>query len=443
MYSFAFKMAVQDDSANFYVNGQVVCAGRNACHIEHLDLPDAEQLPPIQNKVREAMANMSSLQASRGARVTSGAMQVAVDKIWDSLPRDLGCRVLCDVTRPRRGLWTTDNWGNTAWLDQCRAELGWMRNLSGYAYVVMAFCVDSAHWMVAVIHLIDDGKQVAQLALFDPATDQEATSRGRTIRNQLVAILRDVGKLTFSTDYWRNVWVPEKENPLDSSDGPRVYWICRETMRRLLDIYETGEWYHESLWNDHSGWFQEDTARHEIISAQAWSLVSGMDYRGRLAVEAVNGVRTDVNGEWETPTILKPPRKRDDRATLPRSSVKPKKAPLQAFERTPRKTEGPTPLNELGLRLVPPRSQPKIYPTFSMVKGDGLFEYDGWDDPKGRGPAWNDPPRVGPRPAPRQPPQNPILSGVVSLPKTPGRFGNLGGTPGTLFEGHRLSRSSR
>ena len=424
--------SLPDDSKNFYTNGQVVCPGLSKCHIDHLDMPSSEQYPKMVSEVREAAGDMAWLQSARGAKMTSGSMQVAIKHLWDALPRDLGNRIRCEVSRPTEGLWDTEEWEpeDVRWMDRVVAHFSWTGELKGYEYLLWAFEVDADHWMLAAIHLVTDGAQVAQMAVFDAAVDEDAAHRMKVIQDQVETILHDVGGLKFSPSYRRKVWVPEQENPYDNSDGPRIFSICKETLRRILAIYETGELYHESLWNDHSGWFHEDTTRQEIIGAQAWHLVGGMDYKGRLAVEAVNAVRRDIKGEWEMPDTLMRPRPRKDDETLPRTSVKPRPTPLQALRRTPRN------MHQVGLgkgRLPPFRSQPRIFPNFSMVKGDGLLEYSGWDDPSDeRGPAWRDSAERS-RPVLRQIPR-PTSARPTSRRRqetTPGRFGSLGQPPGS------------
>ena len=390
-------MATKAKSSMCYTHGQVVCPGNRLCQLDHMNLPGPDEVPALAPTGKEAARDMARMQYSLDTEISDTGMEAAANKLWDALPRDLGRRISCRVTPRGKGVWSSTKWGDQRWWDACRRLCSWTAALQNYEYLLWAFHVDSSHWVLAVVHLTDGGKRVNHIAVIDPATGTEAVIRAMAIETQVKAILEKIGGLRLSTDLQRDVWVPAQHDAEDNSDGPRIYWAWKETMRRLLQMYDAGWGYHEGLWSDHNAWFHEETARHEIINALAWQMVRGMDYQGRVAVEAVTAVRKDAAAEWEDSGPLMRPQSRDGDEKPKDMLVNSKRHQLRTMPEPPK-------------RPVPPRSHPRIYPTFSMVKDDGLVDYDGWEQSPARAPAWNDPRRAGARPVPKQPPGKPAAT---------------------------------
>ncbi|KAI1252558.1 hypothetical protein MGN70_007137 [Eutypa lata] len=377
-----------------YTDAQVVCESTTRCLVQHLDLPAKKDYPAISGPAWNTANLMSRLQYSRTTPVTWESMHIALEAYHQTLPANVRNRIFVFVgdhaTLFDSSISNAD-WGIAATRNLAFAAAAF----STFEYIIWPIRDIDGHWATAIVHMTkakpDDATRthVSQIALIDPLRDATATRRMARNRARVTLVLLQVFKFTIEPNNtrWRNVWVPEQATDADNSSGPRCYWTCKETMRRVLQMYETATVYHESFWNDHSGWFHVDMVRHEIISSHAWVAVEGMNYHGRLAVEGVNRVRQCPKSEWEDagplmrpPPDVNPPREPqnpDVPTMVPPDSTKPS-------EHTPWRP----------VFALPPRRQPQIHPSFSMKPKDGKDDYDGWVEAPGRRAVWDDPRRI-------------------------------------------------
>lgn len=424
-----------------------MCESKAQCELEHLDLLELKDLPEIEAGPRAAATFMKKIQYSRTAPISWESMAIALSNYLITLPQAVIDQLLLVLGNHGSTTFTTQ-WGNDAWYTECRRRM--KHQISSFhirEYVIWPFQMEQ-HWMAAVLHMTTEDAadannfvrapqpntvaqkdptartHVDQIAIIDPLKDQDASVRIALVRTQLLTILNEICNFSYTgtPDVYRDVWVPAQPVAGDNSDGPRVYSICKETMRRVLDIYEAQTGFHESLWNDHSGWFHEDSVRHSMIADHAWMTIDGMKGYGRLAVEAIKCVRPNKQAKWEDagPQMLPlpatyPPRE-PERPENPRVvPLRNPDDPTQASQQEPRRRP---------LFALPPRGQPRVHPTFSMYRGDGFNDYNGWIRGRGRRDTWDDPLKRWPRPPPPPPPDLRRSHGRAR-PPTPPQSGSL------------------
>lgn len=401
-----------------------MCRSKTECEIEHLALPEKKDYPALSDTAWDAGRLLSQLQYSRTSVITWESMRIALHAYHQTLPATVQHQILVHVGNYPHIFGDTGR-GNAEWVQDCTRALGFLStSFAAHEYVIWPFFDEYNHWVTAIIRMTkakpsdETRTHVAQISLVDPLRDQRSSRRVGVFKARLLLILRQTLNFSLapSTSRWQDVWTPTQHSDVNNSSGPRVYWACKETMRRILEMYEAGVGYHESLWNDHSGWFHEAMVRQEIIGSHAWLAIEGMDYRGRVAVEAINRVRKDRDSPWEEAGGRMRPGPAFDPPREPQKPDQSKKTPIGNNSPTANTQRRPV----FGL---PPRGEPRIYPLFSMRKGDGKKEYCGWTDALGRNVFWNDPRRRWPKP-PISPPPGQTTAARQPHPR------NL---PGTLF----------
>ncbi|KAK7746551.1 hypothetical protein SLS62_009348 [Diatrype stigma] len=397
-----------------YTSSQVVCRSRTECEIEHLDLPEKEEYPALSDTAWDAGRLLSQLQYSRTSVVTWESMRIALDAYRQTLPVAVQHQILVHVGNYPHIFGNTGR-DHADWTRDCERSLGFFAtSFASYEYVIWPLSNEHNHWVTAIIRMAKERSSdktrnhVAQIALIDPLRDQHSARRVGLFKARLLLILRQTMHFSLgpSATRWQDVWTPTQHSDVNNSSGPRAYWTCKETMRRVLELYEAGIGYHESLWNDHSGWFHDAMVRQEIIGSHAWLAIEGMDYRGRVAVEAINRVRKDRDSPWEEASERMRPGPAFDPPREPQKPDQSKKIPVGSKDPTAHIQRRP-------VFALPPRGEPRINPLFSMRKGDGKKEYCGWTKAPGRNVFWNHPRRTWPKPPISPPP------GQTTAPKQP------------------------
>ncbi|RYP40835.1 hypothetical protein DL768_010575 [Monosporascus sp. mg162] len=375
---------------------------------------------------------MNKLQYSRREPVSPESMQISIAALHAALPEKLRDQILILADHVARA-WLTGAQESERYFKKALGNM--FEKFEDQEYIVWPILVDKdtseEHWETAIIHMTvgrdKERTHVSQLGLIDPLKRHKPGQRSAMVRGRLTKILKYIAKFTIARDedLWRDVWVPEQRFHDDKSDGPRAYQVCKAMMERLLTIYETGIGYHEGLWDDLSGWFHEDHVRREMIGKHVWDAVENMGYNARPAVEAVSNVRRSPNQAWENAGDLMRPMAPIGKPLEPQRPDFPKRLGLQEFGAS---SSGDADANRPTKRPrfgPPPLSRPRIYPTYSLRKDDGLKEYNGWFNVEGRNPVWDDPRKLG---------QPPLLSPPPSPDRVLSRhpLGGIRGAKGSL-----------
>jgi hypothetical protein len=194
------------------------------------------------------------------------------------------------------------------------------RAIKAKEYSIWPINTGGNHWVTVVLHKrrgpdrSDDNKQawvrITEMAVIDSFRNSTTI---KMVHTQIRKLL-EAGNFTFAPKYERKVWSPLQRD--SSSCGPRSYWCAKQFMDRISRLTEDDIDYHEGLWVDLSGWFDEDFVRGEMIGRAAWDAVRAMDYNARVAIECVNRVRKhdDASSAWKNAgRLLRPPKNRDEK----------------------------------------------------------------------------------------------------------------------------------
>ncbi|KAI0599599.1 hypothetical protein F4775DRAFT_550621 [Biscogniauxia sp. FL1348] len=401
-----------------YRTGQVLCS--RSCPLQHVAIPAPNVFPQPKNGWPD-LRGLEVLQSSTGRWLNFTAIENALQAYLKGLPKELQLRIQVEGS----GISTIFNSGakGEAQFDRLLTSPlnRFVRAIRAKEYTLWPISVDSSHWMLLVIHKgkskpdIKDYDVVKQVGYYDPWRTNNPGWRRKLVFRRLQILLMNKCKLKFLRDWRRDVWVPVQRD--GTSCGPRAYWSGKTFLDRLLTVYEAGRTYDESLWNPHSGWFDNNFVRGEMIGRVAWLKVTQVDYRARIGVELINEVNLATNVEpkiADAALHMKPADYGDDVANWP----KPDKPPAGPVLPQPLPTgvaEGvPTLIDELLPPAVP--GQPKIAPKFN-VKAPTYITLDGELPPLTKEPVfapgpknkslWLKPtPVLDPsEPAPKKPPQ--------------------------------------
>ncbi|KAI8631597.1 hypothetical protein F5Y19DRAFT_463300 [Xylariaceae sp. FL1651] len=279
-------------SGHNYRTGQNVCSV--TCPVEHIDLPGRRIKKPLMGW--PDIRGLNSLQLARDEWLNYGAIEVAIRAYHSGLPKILQDRI--DIQAPEYDSLFA---GGKTGAEALRTILS-LKNTRLYnrfkrsEYSIWPINTNGNHWVTVVLHkqqrpTKQDKKKmewshITQMAIIDPF---RSAPNQRMVNAQMRRFLENDGNFTFAPGYERTVWGPLQRDT--TSCGPRSYWCAKQIMDRLLELHEDGIDYDESIWNDLSGWFNEDFIRGEMIGRNAWDGVRAMDYNARLAIEIVNQVK--------------------------------------------------------------------------------------------------------------------------------------------------------
>ncbi|KAI0476581.1 hypothetical protein GGR56DRAFT_694161 [Xylariaceae sp. FL0804] len=309
---------------------------------EHLNYPFEEpgHRPQTPEGGWPDASHLDELQVGRREPLGPRTIREAIYTYASTLPVELGCRVKVDALEFDRDIFREGRRG----LENLRYVLAragaddelrdWYKGLRRSMYAILAVRANGRQWVTVVLHkrkekTPDSGgggggyNVVAHWAVIDPDRRAGHERRVRMVENRIIALL-ERGGFRFSWGYDgdgpdgdenrhdgdrpddgpRDVWTPPQDDA--HSDGLRCYQACKTTMDRLLQIWEAnggsggGEGnggddveqrgYHESLWNDHSGWLDEDAVRWDMIGQCARGLVRELRYSAKVSVEVVHRI---------------------------------------------------------------------------------------------------------------------------------------------------------
>lgn len=270
-----------------YRSSQNLCSP--SCPVEHIDFAgDRIKQPP---KSWPDLRGLHSLNFSREKWLTGDAIEVSIEEYCCGLPQALQDKIGLGIPGLRPDVWSRGSKGTDALVmaisvPQRRA----LARFSKTEYSLFPICVNHNHWVLVFMRKTaakgtDEFLHVTDIAVIDP---QHKSATVTLVISRLQQWLTNAGNFTFAPSSTRIVWAPLQRD--SCSCGPRAYWNAKQLMDRLLELHE-GIIDRDALWNDLSGWFNEDFVRGEMTGRCAWAAVRGMDYKARVAVECVNRVR--------------------------------------------------------------------------------------------------------------------------------------------------------
>ncbi|KAI0405933.1 hypothetical protein F4802DRAFT_124850 [Xylaria palmicola] len=282
-----------------------------SCPVKHIDVP-LDQIKQPQRGWPD-IRGLNSLNYSRSKWLTGDAIEVSIAGYCRGLPEALQSTITLGMPGLHPKFWHTGPDSEDAMFRAIHSPAKRALNkMKATEYSIFPVCVDGMHWVLIVVHKSQrpsaaDKKQlewshVSQIAVIEPGHSAKVTA---AVNDKLATWLRKAGKFTFASDYRRTVWVPFQ--PDGTSCGPRAYWNAKQILDRLLYLHEDGIHYDECVWDDFSGWFNEDFVRGEMMGRCAWEAVRAMDYNARVAVECVNEVREYNSDVWQSAERLMRP----------------------------------------------------------------------------------------------------------------------------------------
>ncbi|KAI1419188.1 hypothetical protein F5Y12DRAFT_284933 [Xylaria sp. FL1777] len=294
-----------------YRTGQNVCSA--SCPVEHIDIPGDKIKQP--SKSWPDIRGLNSLNYSRDKWLTGDAIEVSIAEYCSGLPKDLQDKIGLGIPGINPKVFHQGPGGDEvlAMAIQTRAGRRVLARLKTTPFSIFPICTNSNHWVLVIMckDLRETGKDgqkewshVTNVAILDP---YRQGPRMKMVDDRLRRWLMEAGDFTYGKDYQKIVWVPLQKD--GTSCGPRAYWNAKQLIDRLLTFFEAGIEYSQVLWNDLSGWFNEDFVRGEMTGRCAWAAVRAMDYNARMAVECVNRVRNyeDAKGVWKSADMLMRP----------------------------------------------------------------------------------------------------------------------------------------
>ncbi|KAI0111133.1 hypothetical protein GGR51DRAFT_66264 [Nemania sp. FL0031] len=306
-----------------YRSAQNLCS--TSCPVEHIDILVEDLDPPA--KGWPDIRGLHSLNYSRDAWLTGDAIEVAIGEIVNGLPPALKSRIGVGVPGVDPQVFHSGDAGQEA-LQRAIAKPArrLFPTLKETEWSFLPICTNGNHWVLAVVHKQQDqsaprpsqspsGKIrnwtiVSEIVVVDP---YRGSPRVTMVRDRLRDWLEQAGGFTFRRQYDNTgktvVWTPFQRDV--NSCGPRAYWAAKQLLDRLLFLHERGVNYDASLWNELSGWFNEDFVRGEMTGRCAFAAVRAMEYRARISVECVSRVkdyRRPRFAEWqEAAASMRPP----------------------------------------------------------------------------------------------------------------------------------------
>ncbi|KAH9905472.1 hypothetical protein F4778DRAFT_779808 [Xylariomycetidae sp. FL2044] len=293
------------DGAIPVVEGAILCddqkgrgIGVNSCRIQHEQNPQDVTKPP---GGWPDIQGLNRLQISADTWVSSTALERALDEYRLTLPDALAEKIMI-VPNNFSGSFDDDYepFKKLSYGLQ-KGDYGRFRgDILSREYTFWPIIINASQWLLAVVHRESKPKagggvtlgNVLQIGVMDSHT----APADRTLRNRVVdrlgLLYRGLGVNLGAPPRGRFPWIPVQNDVY--SCGCRAYSAGKETMDRLLKLHEAQTSYDESLWDDHSAWFNYEAVRAEMILRNAWKAVREMEYRARIAVELVNSVQDDT-----------------------------------------------------------------------------------------------------------------------------------------------------
>lgn len=313
-----------------YRHGSNLCS--SSCPIEHIDVRSKKIKKPANSW--PDIRGLNGLNYSRDAWVNGDAIEVSIATYCRGLPHALQEKIGLGAPGLHSNFWrraTSEEDMEALVKSRTKRALNQIRTTE---YSIFPVCIDQIHWVLVIIRKAQrpncedtelmEWSHVEQIAVLEPFHKPEVMTM---VCDRLARWLQEAGGFTVAPAFKQAIWVPHQND--STSCGPRAYWHAKQIFDRLLDLYERDMSYHPSLWDDLSGWFNEDFVRSEMIGRCAAAAVHEMDYKARIAVEYVNRVRdiSVTEEEWQDAAkIMRPPsykNRRPQRRPRPRTLWQP------------------------------------------------------------------------------------------------------------------------
>ncbi|KAI5918462.1 hypothetical protein F4810DRAFT_725675 [Camillea tinctor] len=346
-----------------YQTGQLLCGG--GCKLQHVAIPAPNQFPEPKNGWPETRG-LDVLQRGNNEWLNRTAIEEALMAYLKGFPLDLQERVHIETS----GLSNIFNQGVSG-NNQFESLLGssikrFNRTMREKEYTLWPINFDGIHWQLIVLH---KGKSdpkadydiVRQVGYYDSwRINQPAQRRTLIIRRIRTLLIRQCN-MQFSRNFQRDVWIPFQND--NNSCGPRTYWGAKQFLDRLLNIYEAGKGYDESLWNPNSGWYDNHFVRNEMIGRIAWLKVRQLNYNARVGVELINEIDEGKASLAKAGVVMQAPNYGPNKANWPTPDKPPIKPQVPKTVPTGVVQGSSTTISNLLGPAVP--NEPKIAPGFN------------------------------------------------------------------------------
>ncbi|KAI1398368.1 hypothetical protein F4819DRAFT_468730 [Hypoxylon fuscum] len=294
--------------------------GEEECRIQHIRLPTDVPQPP--DGKWPSIDGLNKLQSARDAQAHDVSIDKALEAYHFSLPpqvRDMIHLGAADDRIFRKN----DVEYKRLMASSTSADQAVFDNFKSTEYTVWpVFYI--LRGVLVVIRKENPGKaangytRIVQFAILDSHGTRD--KRIETLEQKLRPLLTHFG-FTFADEARRTAWVPIQET--GGSNASRVFWAARQMIDRILNMVVNGWDYYEGIWEDLSGWYNDDFVRWEMIGLNAYQCVREMDYRARIAVELVNDIRQDDGTTVDAGDTMRPPAERKEKMQQPPNRKKP------------------------------------------------------------------------------------------------------------------------
>ncbi|KAI0153045.1 hypothetical protein GGR57DRAFT_154312 [Xylariaceae sp. FL1272] len=294
--------------------------GRNLCSdlcpVEHIGFTQGLKLKRTKLGFPD-LSGLHYLNYTRNGWLNRTAVEYALQGYYDGLPPEV--QDMVDVQAPDISeIFAGGRTGAKALeriLMSSKVAQMYVGSVKTKEYSIWPINVHLGHWVLVVLHKEQrrnpkekkvEWSQIVQMAIIDPARNH---SYHRTVESQLRRLLERGLGCGFADGYERKVWTPFQHDK--TSCGPRAYQAGKTIMDFIQELHEKGIGYNECLWSDHSGWFNEDFVRSEMMGRNAWRIVKDYNYNARIAVEIVHRVKPPVaskqDNAWVNAAIVMRP----------------------------------------------------------------------------------------------------------------------------------------
>ncbi|KAI1260396.1 hypothetical protein F5Y18DRAFT_405838 [Xylariaceae sp. FL1019] len=298
-------------------NAHNLCS--ESCPVEHLDLLHRKQLKRSRLGFPD-LSGLHHLNYTRNSWLNRTAVGYALQGYYEGLPPEV--QDMIDVQAPNISeIFAGGSRGADALehiLMGTERPYTLVGSVKTKEWSIWPINVHLGHWVLVVLRKEQrrnpkehkmEWSQIVQMAIIDPARNH---SYHRTVESQLRRLLEKGVGCGFANGYERKVWTPFQHDK--TSCGPRAYQAGKTIMNFIQELHEKGIGYHECIWSDHSGWFNEDFIRSEMMGRNAWRIVKDYKYQARIGVEIVHRVKPpgskDSDKQWvNAATVMRPTNK--------------------------------------------------------------------------------------------------------------------------------------
>ncbi|KAI0601609.1 hypothetical protein F4775DRAFT_589379 [Biscogniauxia sp. FL1348] len=133
---------------------------------------------------------------------------------------------------------------------------------------------------------------IESIAVIDPEHGKAGELREAKTLDRFLQVLDALGFKPGPNFSRQKPWIPPC-GKIDWSSGLRVFDIFRTSVNRITDSYCYDPRVHDgdNLWKPHSGWFNPDAVRSDMIGMAATMVNRGMHYMTRVAIEPIKSIK--------------------------------------------------------------------------------------------------------------------------------------------------------